>query len=219
MAKTKTPTVIPGLDRVQIKDRNGKTTHVHTKPKGRAAECKALEPEVPEKFPLGLAGPSTITPGNSIGYSVSESHMSRAFVSVEDRPAVAERLAEEHRAQHEAEGRHPAEDYASSTPEYWMTQFDAYDIFEAEAPTDFTDLQRQGFDSVSLKSMNLDLDHQSFYHNAGTVGNNERLARNTDGPYRRGVNAEHQAKLDQYWDARADRLASVREQLDALRAR
>ena len=177
------------------------------------------DPELPAKFPLALAGPSTVTPGNSIGYTVSESHMSRAFVDVEDRPAVAGRLAAEHYAEHEAEGRHPAADYPSSTTEYWMTQFDAYDIFEEEAPADFTDLQRQGFDSVSLEKLRLDLDHQSFYHNAGTVGNNERLARNTDGPYRRGANAEHQAKLDQFWDARADRLASVREQLDVLRAR
>jgi hypothetical protein len=221
MATQTAPGTKPGLTRTATVDKNGRRTHTFKKPQGAAFDGLLTNDSADgaRQASLASAGPSTITRGASIGYSVSESRMSREFVAVEDRHLVAARLAAETEAELVADGRENAGDYKASQTEYWMTQFDAYDIFEEEAPSDYTEAQRQGFNSVSLKSLNLDLDHQSFHTNLRTVTSNETLARNVDGPYRRGSTPAHQARNDEAWNARADRLTSVREQLEVLQAR
>jgi hypothetical protein len=181
----------------------------HPRAKSGKFEDKAQgAPEVSLKV-----GPSEIIRGQSVGYSVTESRMSQAFIAVEDREAFAEAKA----AEGVAEGR-PADEYRSSTPAYWMRQFEAYDIFEAEAPAEFNQDQQDGFNSVSLEKLNLDLDHQPRSYNIFSVSKNEDLARNTDGLYRNHANPAMRTRMNDFWDARADRLTSVREQLEAIEA-
>lgn len=163
-------------------------------------------------------GPSDVIRGQSIGYSVTESRMSRQFIAVEDREAFAEHQATKETYRCIVQGKDPGL-YRSTTPEHWMTQFDAYDIFEEEAPADYSADQKLGYDSVSLKALNLDLDHQSLSYNAFSVEKNEKLARDADGNYRKGHTPEHQAQLDAIWGARADRLTDVRTRLQELAAR
>jgi hypothetical protein len=175
-----------------------------TRPLSTVAEEQQSAPQVDLAF-----GPSIIKRGVGIafGYSVGISHMSREFIAVEDREVASYQLAD----RGEPGTR-------NSVPAYWMRQFEAYDIFEEEAPADFSDDQKAGFDSVSLKGMNLDLDHQSFHTNAFSVSKNEKLALNKDAVYRRHAYPERQARLDAFWGARGARLTSVREQLEALEA-
>ena len=148
-------------------------------------------------------GPSEIIRGASIGYSVGPSRMSRGFVAVADREEAAVQLA----------ASRPA-GTAGADPRFWLLTFRAYDVFEATAPAG-SDAATQGFDSVSLLKMNLDLDHQSLRYNIFTVSKNEVLAL-ADGPYRHHTNPERQAQLTEFWDARAARLTEVRQQLEVL---
>ena len=174
----------------------------HPRARGRFTDKGQSAPQVEL-----TVGPSTVIPG-AVGYSVTESRMSRAFIPVEDRPAVAAELAS---------GYNPGT--AGARVEYWMTKFDAYDIFEAAAPEGSSDAARQGFESVSIEKMNLDLDHQALSYNAWTVRKNQDLAENRGGVYRNSTNPERQKALDEFWDARAARLGDVHDQLIALSLR
>jgi hypothetical protein len=206
-----TPTAGTGNTIINASGRVSKGSQKTDKPQP-AAEDSVGAALVADPRDPAAAGPSPIFPAASVGYTVGQSRMSQEFLRVEDRPEVAERLA----AEGIAEGR--GLEYPSSHPAYWMRNFEAYDIFEQKAPNGYVGEQRRGFDSVSIASLNLDLDHQSFHTNAWTVERNEALANNADAYYRRNTNPVHQASLNLYWDARADRLTEVREQLRALEA-
>ncbi|WAC50407.1 hypothetical protein [Frigoribacterium sp. SL97] len=152
-------------------------------------------------------GPSKVTPSQGAGYYATEPRMSREFIAVEDRPAVAAALAAEYE-----EGMQGAD------PAYWMTKFDVYDAFEEDIPEGYTEAQRDGYLSVSRKALNLDLDHQPLSYTLFTIRKNEELA-TKDGPYRHRSDPAAQAYVTEAWDARAARLTQIRETLEAIEAR
>lgn len=165
---------------------------------GRFTDKKQSAPELS----LDYVGPSLITPGAAIGYFASESRMSREFIALEDRPEAAKKIAA---------GYDP--ETAGARVEYWMTKFDAYDMFDEEAPSGMSEWARAGYDSVTRKSLNIDLDHQPLSYNAFTLSNNEELAANRGGLYRHSDDPERQKQLDEFWDARAERCKSLKERL------
>jgi hypothetical protein len=153
-------------------------------------------------------GPSTVTRGQAVGYSVSETRMTREFVEPEDRAQAARVLAER-----SMPGR------SSADPAYWMDQFEVYDaIDEYEVPAGATEHVVAGARSVSRKALNLDLDHQPLRYSIGVLRRNEDLAR-ADGPYRHSGNPEREQALTEAWDARADRLRDVRERMEQIAER
>lgn len=98
-------------------------------------------------------------------------------------------------------------------PEYWRRQAALDALIAKPAPAEYTDTQKTGYDSVlgtGFGALNLDA-AQPWAWTAWHIGRNEELARDVNGVYRDAKgDAELQKVMDEYWDARVDRLAELR---------
>ncbi|MEK6343893.1 MAG: hypothetical protein V4737_08640 [Curtobacterium sp.] len=153
-------------------------------------------------------GPSRVTRGAVVGYHAGPTRLTREHVQPEQRRHAADTLAA-----WSLPGTNAAD------PQTWLDRFEAYDaIDEYEIPSAATAASVSGARSVNREALNLDLDHQPLSYTIHELQRNEELAR-TPGPYRRSADPQRQAVLDEAWDARADRLRQVREQLERIDAR
>jgi hypothetical protein len=105
---------------------------------------------------------------------------------------------------------------AGSDPAYWRRLDKATKLAAAPSARELTEAEDRGWRSLDRDHTFDVMNTQPLSHCAVIFQTNLLLAQNTQAVYRIAGLAESQPTLDQYWDARAERLAAVLDGLAEL---